>query len=56
VLREGIEVGTMRSGRDQTGLALLRLDSLRYELRCGEAVLTPRIPRWMSVAAEASAN
>jgi folate-binding protein YgfZ len=49
VLRNGSEAGTMRSGRDQIGLAVLRLDALRDTLRCGEATLTPRIPEWMSL-------
>jgi folate-binding protein YgfZ len=47
VLRDGMEVGTMRSGRDQLGLAVLRLDALTKSLRCGDAVLTPRVPGWM---------
>ena len=47
VLRNGVEVGTMRSGRDQRGLAVLRLDALRDRLSSGDALLTPRIPGWM---------
>jgi hypothetical protein len=47
VLREGAEVGEMRSGRDGLGLALLRLDALEGPLACGGARLTPRIPGWM---------
>jgi folate-binding protein YgfZ len=47
VLRDGTEVGTMRSGRDQCGLAVLRIDALRGTLSCGEATLTPRVPEWM---------
>jgi len=47
VLRNGVEVGTMRSGRDERGLAVLRLDALRDRLSSGEALLTPRIPGWM---------
>ncbi len=52
VLRGDAEVGTMRSGRDAAGLALLRLSALAPAgatdaLRCGEAVLRPRIPPWM---------
>jgi len=47
VLRNGVEVGTMRSGRDQRGLAVLRLDALRDQLASGETLLTPRIPGWM---------
>jgi folate-binding protein YgfZ len=51
VLREDIEVGIMRSGREQIGLAVLRLDSLRQELHCGDAKLTPRVPHWMRLPA-----
>ena len=47
VLRDGVEVGTMRSGSGEAGLAVLRLDSLGAPLRCGDATLTPRIPDWM---------
>jgi folate-binding protein YgfZ len=48
VMRDGTEVGTMRSGRDRAGLAVLRLDALRDPLTCNGARLTPRIPGWMS--------
>jgi tRNA-modifying protein YgfZ len=51
VLREGVEVGMMRSGREQIGLAVLRLDSLGHELHCGDAKLTPRVPHWMRLPA-----
>jgi tRNA-modifying protein YgfZ len=47
VLRDGAEVGTMRSGRGRLGLAVLRLEVLNHQLACGEARLTPRIPGWM---------
>jgi len=60
VLRDGAEVGTMRSGRaglagpglpglglPGLGLAVLRLEALHSDLACGEARLTPRIPDWM---------
>ncbi|HET7881855.1 MAG TPA: folate-binding protein [Acetobacteraceae bacterium] len=47
VLRDGTEVGTMRSGREGTGLAVLRLDALDGALTCGDAVLAPRQPAWM---------
>ncbi len=48
VLRAGAEVGTMRSGRDALGMALLRLEALADgPLACGEARLTPRVPAWM---------
>jgi folate-binding protein YgfZ len=49
VLRDGTEVGVMRSGRDQTGLALLRLDAMSSQLACGGATLTPLPPAWMQV-------
>ena len=47
VMKDGTEVGTMRSGRDDLGLASLRLDALGGSLRCGDATLTPRVPGWM---------
>lgn len=49
VTRDGAEVGEMRSARDGQGLALLRIEAAEAgaPLRCGEAVLTPRIPGWM---------
>jgi folate-binding protein YgfZ len=50
VLREGAEVGTMRSGRDHTGLAVLRTDSLGGTLTCGSATLSPNVPAWMQLA------
>ncbi len=54
VLRDGIEVGTMRSGRGDAaagmGLALLRLEAIGAPaLACGEAILHPRIPAWMTL-------
>jgi folate-binding protein YgfZ len=47
VLLDGREVGTMRSGRGQTGLAHLRLDARSARLHCADAVLTPDPPEWM---------
>jgi folate-binding protein YgfZ len=44
---DGVEVGTMRSGRDGIGLASVRLDSLRGTLRCADATLVPAVPGWM---------
>ena len=41
------EVGTMRSGHDQIGLAVLRIGSMDQGLTCGGARLVPRIPGWM---------
>jgi hypothetical protein len=51
ILRDGQEVGTMRSGRDRLGLASLRLDALEGSLSCGESVLTPHVPDWMRLPA-----
>ncbi len=47
VLREGREVGMMRSGRDGIGMAQLRLDAMFGELACGDAVLVASPPGWM---------
>jgi tRNA-modifying protein YgfZ len=49
VLRNAVDVGTMRSGRDQSGLAVLRIDALHDTLTCGGATLTPRVPAWMAL-------
>jgi tRNA-modifying protein YgfZ len=55
VLRAGVDVGTMRSSAGDMGLAHLRLDALGGELCCGEAVLRPIIPAWMTLPATAAA-
>jgi len=47
VLRDGLEVGTMRSGQAGRGLALLRLDAFNSPLICGMSALTPDVPAWM---------
>ncbi|HET6182659.1 MAG TPA: folate-binding protein [Acetobacteraceae bacterium] len=48
VVREGREVGAMRSGRGGRGIALLRLEALEGgELHAGAARLEPRVPDWM---------
>jgi folate-binding protein YgfZ len=49
VMGDGTEVGTMRSGRDQMGLAVLRIAALQDKLACDGTILTPRIPAWMSL-------
>jgi folate-binding protein YgfZ len=53
VLRDGAEVGEMRSGRDAQGLALLRIEAVApgVTLACGEATLSPMIPGWMRLPA-----
>jgi hypothetical protein len=48
IMRDGVEVGTMRSGLATRGLAVLRLDARNaVRLTCGDAVLTPHPPAWM---------
>ena len=49
VLREGVEVGTMRSGQGGRGIALVRLDALDHALTCGDAVLRATPPAWMAL-------
>ena len=50
VLRDGVEVGVMRSSQDGRGLATLRLDALEATaLACGAAVLRPMVPGWLVV-------
>jgi len=51
VTRAGSEVGTLRSVLGDAGLAMVRLDALAGPLACGGAVLTPRIPPWMTLPA-----
>jgi len=52
ILSAGAELGTMRSGRDGQGIALLRLEALDGRpLECGGARLTPNIPGWMVLPA-----
>lgn len=53
VLRDGQEVGEIRSGRDDLALALLRLEAIREgaPLTCSEASLTVRAPAWAAFAA-----
>ena len=47
----GIEAGTMRSSRDEYGIALLRLEHLHGAMEAdGQAVL-PRVPPWMRLPA-----
>jgi len=48
VTKGGAEVGTMRSGRDRRGLALLRLDALDGTLACAGSTLLPRVPSWFA--------
>ena len=54
VLRDGVEIGTMRSGLDRRGLAVVRIDALGASLLCGEATLRPDVPDWISLPETAS--
>ncbi len=47
ITRDGLEVGTMRSGRGNIGLATLRWEALADSLDCGTSRLTPRPPAWL---------
>jgi tRNA-modifying protein YgfZ len=47
VLKNGVDVGMMRSGRDGIGLASLRLNAMEGTLHCGQARLAAKIPAWM---------
>ncbi len=50
VLRDGKEVGAMRSGRGSRGLAVLRLEAIGdTALACGDALLLPEPPTWMQL-------
>ena len=49
LLRDGREIGTMRSGRDRLGLAVLRLDALDGAIEAEGARITPRVPQWMRI-------
>ncbi len=53
VLLDGAEVGEMRSGRGDRGMALLRLAAARAPaLECGQATLAPRPAAWMTLPGE----
>jgi folate-binding protein YgfZ len=49
ILRDGAEVGTMRSARGTLGMAALRIEAIVAgdPLACGDATLRPRVPAWM---------
>ncbi|MGH6976400.1 MAG: YgfZ/GcvT domain-containing protein, partial [Stellaceae bacterium] len=49
VMRDGEEVGELRSGRDGVALAMLKLDALAGPLSAGDAKLTPQPPAWMNL-------
>lgn len=49
VTRDGAELGTIRSGRGDRALAILRVEAIRAgdPLACGLATLRPEVPGWM---------
>jgi folate-binding protein YgfZ len=47
ILRNGREVGTMRSASGQHGMALVPLEALESVLISGDATITPVVPGWM---------
>jgi tRNA-modifying protein YgfZ len=52
LLRDGREVGTMRSARDRQGMALVRQEALQSVLSSDGATVTPLVPGWMRVEQE----
>ena len=50
VLRDGAEIGTMRSGRDGVGLAVLRLDAIGAKLSAAGVAVAARMPDWVKLA------
>jgi hypothetical protein len=52
LLRDGREVGTMRSALGEHGMALVRLEALESPLVGGDATITPVVPPWLRLAAE----
>jgi len=54
ILRDdGVEVGTLRSGRGDVALATLRVDALAAPLACGTARLLPAPAPWMRLSERA---
>jgi hypothetical protein len=49
IVRDGQEVGEIRSGAGDRALALLRLEAVRQEgaLTSGETRIQPEVPDWM---------
>ena len=53
VLRDGQEVGTLRSTNGAVGLALIRLDALDARLTCG-APIDVHVPAWLRLPEQAA--
>jgi folate-binding protein YgfZ len=47
LLRDGREVGTMRSASGQLGMAVVRLEALESALTSDGTIVTPQVPDWM---------
>jgi folate-binding protein YgfZ len=47
ILRDGTEVGTMRSSHDHIGLAVLRLDAIDASLSAAGIELKAKLPKWV---------
>jgi len=47
LLRDGRDVGTMRSASGQIGLAVVRLEAMAGALTSGDSTVTPIVPEWM---------
>jgi tRNA-modifying protein YgfZ len=52
LLRDGREVGTMRSASGRQGMAVVRLEALWSPLTSGGTTVTPLVPVWMRVEQE----
>jgi folate-binding protein YgfZ len=50
LLRDGREVGAMRSSRGGLGMALVRLEALEHALTSDRTIVTPLVPHWMRLA------
>ena len=50
LLRDGREVGTMRSANGRHGLAVVRLEAMDSPLSGASATVTPLTPGWMRTA------
>ena len=49
LLRDGREVGTMRSSRGGLGMAVVRLEALEHALTSDQTIVTPLLPDWLRV-------
>jgi hypothetical protein len=52
LLRDGREVGTMRSASGHLGMAVVRLEALGGTLTSDGTTVTPLVPGWMRLERE----